>query len=427
MTRIAIAATALFACCTNLAYAEVTLVHAGRLFDAERGRLQERMTIVIDGERITAVEPGFRAPAAGERLIDLSARTVLPGLIDLHVHLTSETSPDRTLRFRLDTQDLAYRSVVYARRTLDAGFTTVRDLGAGDNLNISLRNAIDGGWVAGPRVVASGKSIATTGGHADPTNGVNMELRGDPGPREGVVNGTAEAAKAVRQRYKDGADVIKITATGGVLSQAKNSHNPQFQADEILAIVTTARDYDMRVAAHAHGAEGIKRAVRAGVDTIEHGTLLDEEGIRLMKQKGTWYVPTIAAGRFVADKARIDGYFSELVRPKAAAIGPQIQQTLARAFQAGVRIAFGTDTGVSAHGDNALELGYLVEAGVPAAVALQMATVRAAEALGVTDRGVVATGRLADLIAVDGDPLADIGTLGRVPFVMKGGQVHKGL
>jgi imidazolonepropionase-like amidohydrolase len=408
----------------SAASADVTLVHAGRLFDANAGRMLEQMTIVVDGERITAVEKGYRAAAAGETVIDLRDRTVLPGLIDLHVHLTQESGPDRTERFRLDTQDFAFRAAVYARRTLDAGFTTVRDLGAGNNLNISLRNAIDSGWATGPRILASGKSVATTGGHADPSNGVNMDLREDPGPREGVVNGPDDAAKAVRQRYKDGADVIKITATGGVLSQAKNSHNPQFSDEEIAAIVRTARDYDFKVAAHAHGAEGIKRAVRAGVDTIEHGTLLDEEGIRLMKQKGTWYVPTIAAGKFVAEKAKLDGYFSALVRPKAAALGPLIQQTVARAYKAGVKLAFGTDTGVSAHGENAQEFTYLVEAGVPAAEAIQHATVRAAEALGVDDRGVIAAGKLADLIAVRGDPLTDISVLGKVGFVMKGGKVQ---
>jgi len=345
----------------------VTLVHAGRLFDAQSGRLLEQRTVVIEGERIKAVEPGFRAPAAGEALVDLSSRTVLPGLIDLHVHLTQEQNPDRTERFRLDAQDFAFRAAVFAGRTLDAGFTTVRDLGASDNLNISLRNAVDAGWARGPRIVAAGKSIATTGGHADPTNGVNLALRGDPGPKEGVVNGPEDAEKAVRQRYKDGADVIKITATGGVLSQARNSQNPQFTEAEVAAIVATARDYGFKVAAHAHGAEGLKRAVRGGVDTIEHGTYLDDEGIKLMKQKGTWLVATISAGKWTAEKAKIDGFFSALVRPKAAEVGPRIQATFGRAYRAGVRIAFGTDTGVSEHGRNAQELRWMVEAGMPAA------------------------------------------------------------
>jgi imidazolonepropionase-like amidohydrolase len=418
---VAFAATA-----TAVAGEPVTLVHAGRLFDAQTGRLLEKQTVVVEGGRVKAVEAGFRAAAAGETVVDLSGKTVLPGLIDLHVHLTQEQSPDRTERFRLDAQDFAYRSAVYSKRTLDAGFTTVRDLGAGDNLNVSLRNAIDAGWAEGPRVVAAGKSIATTGGHADPTNGMSMELRGDPGPKEGVVNGPEDAGKAVRQRYKDGADVIKITATGGVLSQAKNGLNPQFTEAEVAAIVATARDYGFKVAAHAHGAEGIKRAVRGGVDTIEHGTMLDDEGIRLMKQKGTWLVATITAGRWTAEKAKIDGFFSALVRPKAAEIGPKIQATFGRAYKAGVRIAFGTDTGVSEHGRNAQEFRYMVEAGMPANEAIQAATVRAAEALGRDDLGLLAPGRFADLIAVDGDPLADVGQLEKVTFVMKGGKVVKG-
>jgi imidazolonepropionase-like amidohydrolase len=426
MHRTLLLVAAFGASCAASAGGPVTLVHAGRLFDAQTGKLLEKQTVVVEGDRVKAVEPGFRTAAAGETVIDLSGKTVLPGLIDLHVHLTQEQSPDRTERFRLDAQDYAFRAAVYAGRTLDAGFTTVRDLGAGNNLNLSLRNAIDTGWARGPRVVAAGKSIATTGGHADPTNGVNQELRGDPGPKEGVVNGPEDAEKAVRQRYKDGADVIKITATGGVLSQAKNGQNPQFNDAEIAAIVATARDYGFKVAAHAHGAEGIKRAVRGGVDTIEHGTMLDDEGIKLMKQKGTWLVATVTAGRWTAEKAKIDGFFSALVRPKAAEIGPRIQATFGRAYKAGVRIAFGTDTGVSEHGRNAQEFRYMVEAGMPANEAIQAATVRAAEALGRDDVGALAPGRFADLIAVDGDPLTDVGQLEKVTFVMKGGKPVKG-
>jgi len=408
---------------TATASAELTLVHAGKLFDAQTGRLLERQTVVIDGAKVVAVEAGFRAAAAGATVIDLSQRTVLPGLIDLHVHLSQEQNPDRSERFRLDAQDFAFRAAVYAKRTLDAGFTTVRDLGGSDDLNVSLRNAVDGGWVEGPRILTAGKSIATTGGHADPSNGVSRALRGDPGPKEGVVDGPEDAIKAVRQRYKDGADMIKITATGGVLSQARNSQNPQFTDAEVAAIVATARDYGFKVAAHAHGAEGIKRAVRGGVDSIEHGTYLDDEGIRLMKQKGTWLVATISAGKWTAEKAKLDGYFSALVRPKAAEVGPRMQATFGRAYQAGVKIAFGTDTGVSEHGRNAQEFRYMVEAGMPAAQALQAATIRAAEALGRDDVGLLAPGRFADLIAVDGDPLADVALLEQVRFVMKGGKV----
>jgi imidazolonepropionase-like amidohydrolase len=418
--------TVALALLASAASAQTTLVHAGRLFDAASGRMLERQTIVIADGRVAAIEPGLRAPTEGQALVDLSRLTVLPGLIDLHVHLSQEQSPDRSERFRLDPQDFSFRAAVYAKRTLDAGFTTVRDVGASDNLNVSLRNAIEGGWGEGPRIWTAAKSIATTGGHADPTNGVSMALRGDPGPKEGVIDGPQDAAKAVRQRYKDGADLIKITATGGVLSQARNSQNPQFTDQELAAIVATARDYGFKVAAHAHGAEGIKRAVRGGVDTIEHGTLLDDEGIKLMKQKGTWLVATITAGKWTAEKAKIDGFFSALVRPKAAEIGPKIQATFGRAYKAGVRIAYGTDTGVSEHGRNGQEFRYMVEAGMPAAEAIQAATVRAAEALGRDDVGLLAPGRYADLIAVDGDPLADVGQLEQVTFVMKGGKVEKG-
>ena len=240
-----------------------------------------------------------------------------------------------------------------------------------------------------------------------------------------MINSIDDARQAVRQRYKEGSDVIKITATGGVLSYAKSGDAPQFTVDEVKAVVDTARDYGYRVAAHAHGTEGMKRAVLAGVASIEHGTYMDDEVMRLMKQHGTWYVPTIYAGRFVADKARIDGYFPDVVRPKAARIGAQIQDTFARAYKAGIKIGFGTDMGVGPHGDNAREFIYMVEAGMPAAVALQAATIRAAEVLGVDDQGVIEAGKRADIVAVPGDPLADIAQVMKVDFVMKDGTVYR--
>ncbi|MBS0376587.1 MAG: amidohydrolase family protein [Proteobacteria bacterium] len=404
-----------------------TLIHAGHLVDGVANAAQAEVTIVVDGDTITRVEKGYRAPAAGDRVIDLKSSTVLPGLWDMHVHLTSEYSHNSQLEgFTLNEGDVALQGAAYALRTLNAGFTTVRDLGAPMNTSIELRNAIRKGLVPGPRIFAAGAAIATTGGHADPTNGWAQRLMGTPGPREGVVNGPYAAAEAVRQRYKDGADTIKITATGGVLSVAKNGLNPQFTEDEVRAVVATARDYGFKVAAHAHGAEGIKRAIRGGVDSIEHGTFMDDEAIRLMKEHGTYYVPTLSAGKWVAEKAEDPNFFPALVRPKAAAIGPQIAGTFNRAYKAGVRIMFGTDTGVSAHGDNAREFAYMVEAGMPAMEAIKAATSVPAKFMDVADRlGSVEAGKVADLIAVDGDPVADVRVLQHVRFVMKEGKVHK--
>jgi imidazolonepropionase-like amidohydrolase len=302
----------------------------------------------------------------------------------------------------------------------------VRDLGGGDNVNIALRNAINTGAIKGPRVFTAGRSLATTGGHADPTNGASMALSHHPTPEEGVVNGADDARRAVRQRYKDGADLIKITATGGVLSVAASGQNPQFKEDEIRAIVDVAKDYGFKVAAHAHGAEGMKRAVRAGVHSIEHGTFMDDETIALIKQHGTYYVPTITAGKWVADKSKIDGFFPDLVRPKAAEIGPQIQTTFAKAYKAGVKIAFGTDTGVSAHGDNAREFVYMVEAGMPPLETIRAATLDAATLLGMQDKlGTLAAGKFADVVAVPQDPISDIKVMERVSFVMKNGSIYK--
>jgi len=359
--------------------------------------------------------------------IDLSDRTCMAGWTDLHVHLGSQSSPQSYSEgFRLDDVDFAFRSVGYAEKTLLAGFTSVRDLGG--DVAPHLRNAVNQGLLKGPRIFAAGKSIATTGGHADPTNGLNAELShllGPPGPTEGVINSIDDARQAVRQRYKDGSDVIKITATGGVLSYAKSGDAPQFTVEEVKAIVDTAKDYGYRVAAHAHGEEGMYRAVAGGVTSIEHGSYMSDRVMALMKQKGTWYVPTLYAGRFVAEKAKIDGYFPDIVRPKAARIGAQIQDTAAKAYRSGVKIAFGTDMGVGPHGDNAREFQYMTEAGIPAAYALQAATFLAAEVLGVDDQGVVEVGKRADIIAMPGDPLADIGNTMKVDFVMKDGVVYR--
>jgi imidazolonepropionase-like amidohydrolase len=421
--------TATLAAVLPLAAVAATLVHAGRLIDGIGNQPRTEVTVVVDGSDIKAIETGYTLPAAGDTVIELRDATVLPGLWDMHVHLTSEYNRNAQLEtFTLNEADVALNGAAFAERTLNAGFTTVRDLGASFNASVALRNAINRGVIRGPRIFAAGKAIATTGGHADPTNGWAQRLMGQPGPREGVINGPIEAAEAVRQRYKDGVDTIKITATGGVLSVAKNGLNPQFTEEEIRAVVSTARDYGFKVAAHAHGAEGIKRAIRGGVDSIEHGTFMDDEAIRLMKEHGTYYVPTLSAGRWVFERAQDPNFFPALVRPKAASIGPQVQATFAKAYKAGVRIMFGTDTGVSAHGDNAKEFRYLVEGGMPALEAIKAATIVPARFMDVANRlGSIEAGKFADLVAVAGDPLSDIGALEHVRFVMKEGKVYKDL
>jgi imidazolonepropionase-like amidohydrolase len=412
-------------------FSQKTYIWCGTLIDGISNEPKKNMTIVVEKNKIVAVETGFskpaaNAPSASLRIIDLKTKTVTPGWIDMHVHLEEETNPNRYLQeFTLNPADYAFQSVKFSEVTLMAGFTTVRDLG-GSGVNISLRNAINKGFIIGPRVYTAGKAIGTTGGHADPSNGYRADLMGDPGPKEAVADGPDECSKAVRQRYKEGSDLIKITATGGVLSNAKNSSNPQFSEDEIRAIVTTAKDYGFKVAAHAHGAEGMKRAIRAGVNSIEHGTLMDDEAIALFKQYGTWYVPTITAGQSVADSAKIPDYYPELVTPKALEIGPKIKSTFAKAYKAGVKIAFGTDAGVYKHGKNWLEFTYMIDAGMVPMDAIKSATISAAELLGEKDKlGSIEVNKLADIIAVDGDPLKDPQVFGKVVFVMKDGVVYK--
>ncbi|MBT3133786.1 amidohydrolase family protein [Alteromonas sp. ALT199] len=405
-----------------------TLIHAGKVFTGTSKSLQEKMTIVVEDNKIKGIKKGFIEAQEGDTVIDLTSSTVMPGLMDMHVHLSSQHGGPQTYleRFSLNEADYALRAANYAQITLNSGFTTVRNLGDGYNETVALRNAINKGYATGPRIYTVAKSIATTGGHADPSNGLSHLLRPDVGPKQGVVNGEVEAREAVRTRYQDGADLIKITATGGVLSVAKSGQNPQFMTDELEAIVDTAKDYGMTVAVHAHGKEGMKRAIEAGVDSIEHGTYMDDEIRKLMKEHGTYYVPTILAGKFVADKAKIDGFFPELVRPKAAAIGPLIQNTFEQAHKAGVKIAFGTDSGVSAHGDNAQEFSLMVEAGMKPADALISATVNSASLLGISDiLGTLEEGKLADLVAVQGNPLDDISLMESVSFVMKDGVVYK--
>jgi imidazolonepropionase-like amidohydrolase len=419
----------LLACLSLLAsplLAQRTLIHCGNLFDGVGNSLQPQMTVVVEGNKIAAIQKGYTAPSGQDRVLDMKSKTVLPGLIDMHVHLESQTRRGGAIDgFTSNPSDVAYRAANYAKITLLAGFTTVRDLG-GSGVNVSLRNAINAGLVDGPRVLTVGKSIATTGGHADPTNGYRKDLMGDPGPEDGVINGPEDARKAVRQRYKDGADLIKITATGGVLSNAKDGSGPQFTEEEVKAVVDAAKDYGFPVAAHAHGAEGMKRAIRGGVQTIEHGTYMDDETIELFKKHGTYYVPTIIAGKTVADSAKHFGYYTALVTPKALAIGPKIQATFGKAYKAGVKIAFGTDAGVYIHGYNAKEFEYMVEAGMPPVEAIKAALMTNATLLGMNAQiGSIEAGKFADIIAVDENPIQNIKTLQTVKFVMKNGKVYK--
>ncbi|MDA0922559.1 MAG: amidohydrolase family protein [Bacteroidetes bacterium] len=411
----------------SLIWSQQTYIHCGQLFDAQKAKFLGPHTIVVNGETIVSVSQGFQNPSSSEAtVIDLKTKTVYPGFIDMHVHIEGEYTPTQYLnKFQANDADVAFDAVKIAMRTLEAGFTTVRDMG-GSGINIALRNAINKGKVSGPRIFTAGKAVGTTGGHADPTNGFKASIQGDPGPKEGVINSVDDAKKAVRQRYKNGADWIKITATGGVLSVAKNGQNPQFTEEEIAAITSTAADYGFKVAAHAHGDEGMYRAVANGVTTIEHGTLIEKRTMELMKEKKAYLVPTISAGKFVAENAKNPGAYPEIIVPKAIAIGAQIQDTFKRAYEFGVPIAFGTDAGVFPHGQNAGEFIYMNEAGMPITEALQLATFRNAEILDQSDRlGQLKKGFMADIVATDENAEENINTLLNVSFVMKGGKVYK--
>ena len=402
-----------------------TLIHTGNLIDGKSDVVQSKMSIIIDGNQITEVIKGYIPTNNYKNYIDLKNYTVLPGLMDMHVHFGGEYQSKAEAPTKVEREMEAILATQHALVTFRSGFTTVRQVGDSGMVAISLRDAINNGKVIGPRIFAAGKTIATTGGHADPTNGKALDDYSYPIPEQGVVNGPYEVYTAVRQRYKDGADGIKITVTGGVLSQAKSGDNPQFTQEEVDAVVNAARDYGMWVAVHAHGAEGMKRAIKAGVDSIEHGTFMDDEAMDLMIENGTYYVPTISAGEFVAEKSKIDNYFPEIVRPKAASVGPQISGTFAKAYQKGVKIAFGTDAGVQPHGTNWKEFVYMVKNGMPEMKAIQAATMETAKLLRIDDKlGSIEKGKFADLIAVKGNPIDDISILKDIEIVMKDGVMY---
>jgi len=409
-----------------------TFVRCGHLIDGVSKTTRDNVTVVIDNGRFTEIYDTAShtdgiVTTEEDKFIDLSNQTVMPGFMDMHVHLDHEHSPQSQIEeFTLNPSDNAMRATAYAKRTLLAGFTTVRNVGDDGMTTVSLKKASAAGYVVGPRIYTAGRAISTTGGHGDPTNGWCEAIMGDPGPKDGVINGADEARKAVRQRYKEGADLIKITATAGVLSIATSADNAQFTDEELAAIVETAKDYGFTVAAHAHGAEGMMRAVRAGVTSIEHGSYMTPEIMSLMKKKGTVYVPTLMAAETVVEMAQKPGALPEIVRPKAIRVGAQIEHTFRAALKAGVPIAMGTDTGVSAHGKNAKEFELMVQYGMPAMQAIQAGTISGAKLLRQEkDLGTVEKGKIADLVAVAGDPIQDIKLLQDVKFVMKDGVVYK--
>jgi len=418
----------LLACAGSyMATAQKTYIQCGRLIDGIANAERNAATIVVEGNKIIEVKDGYINGGAADNIIDLKNKTVMPGFIDCHVHLELEYGKNVFADgFRETDADIAFHAAVYAKRTLMAGFTSVRDLG-GTGVNISLRNAINQGLTDGPYILTAGKAISATGGHMDPSVGLRDDvMRKTPGPEDGVADGRDELVKAVRYQFKKGADLIKIASTGGVLDLSNNGSGAEFTVDEIKAVVETAKDYGMRVACHAHGAEGIKRAILGGVTSIEHGTYMDDECIELAKKYHTWYVPTLTAGKAVGDSAKVPGFYPAVVAAKAAQIGPQIQKTFAKAYKAGLKIAFGTDAGVYPHGKNYIEFQLMTEAGMPPMEAIKSATINAADLLGIKDkRGSIEAGKMADIIAVTGDPLQDITTLARMDFVMKEGKIYK--
>ncbi|MDH3735010.1 MAG: amidohydrolase family protein, partial [Gemmatimonadota bacterium] len=404
---------------------EVTAVRAGRLIDGTGAQPVENAVILLEAGRITAVGPDVTIPA-GARVIDLSDQTVMPGFIDAHTHLTFPLtgSPGWEASLALKTAaDHALIGAQHAREVLESGFTSAREVGAGHFADVALRNAINEGRIPGPRMQVAAHALGITGGHCDQSGYVPALLGREPGPMEGIANGPDEIRSAIRHQVKYGADVIKICATGGVMSVGDSVGVQQYADDELVAVVEAADMVERRVAAHAHGTEGIKAAVRAGVTSIEHGSLLDDEGIALMAERGTFLVSTLFAGDAVMRMAT-DGTITGELAEKAMAIGPAMANTMLRAHRAGVKVALGVDNIFYDHRTSAREFELLVGAGFSEMDAIVAGTAVAAELLGWQDDvGTIAPGRWADLVAVDGDPLEDITELQRPTFVMKGGEV----
>jgi imidazolonepropionase-like amidohydrolase len=401
---------------------EVVLIKAGRLINVREGRVLTDQAILIEGDRIKEVGPAQTVTAhapANARVIDLSRSTVLPGLIDCHTHLTFEPSQMGYSALGISIPREALYGAKNAKLTLEAGFTSVRNVGASGYSDVALRDAINAGDIPGPRISAAGPSIGVTGGHGD-NNLLAPEFHHSA---DGVADGGAALMAKVREEAKYGTDAVKIIATGGVLSKGDSPEATQFSDEEIRIVVTEAHRLGRKVAAHAHGAAGIKQAVLAGVDSIEHGSYINDEDIQLMKQKGTYLVPTLYLGDWFMENYAKMGV-PEFMVEKAKVVLPAARQNIARAFKAGVRVAFGTDAAVYPHGLNAHEFAVMVKLGLTPMQAIQSATVSAADLLGWSDRvGSIEPGRFADIIAVNGDPTVDVKVLERVSFVMKGGQV----
>jgi len=410
---------------------DVTVIHAGRLLDRPGQAPRTAASLILRGDKVEAVRDGYVDLAAypGARVIDLKDRFVLPGLIDSHVHLDSDRAGVEGMLSAVteSTADLAYEAQMNARKTLMAGFTTVRNLGNGDGVTLALRDATARGWVDGPRIVDAGNAISTSSGHMDGRLGFNDDIRATV-PTTNLCDGTESCRQAVRLQISRGVDVIKIATTGGVNSVIGAGVGRQMFDDEARALIETAHLYGKKVAVHAHGADGIKLALTYGADSIEHGTIMDEETIRLFLKTGAWYVPTLST---------INGYLERIAADPdayAPAVRAKIDwriritgESLAKAVPRGVKIAFGTDAGVSKHGRNADEFELMVKFGMTPAAALQAATVNAAELLGLSDQiGSLEPGKAADIIAVSGDPLNDVRVLKDVGFVMKAGRVYKG-